>query len=149
MLALCVMMSVVVPSCRFTPSSASITRMPGLGIERAGRLVAEQHLGPLGDGARDGDTLLLAAGELRRKMMHAAFQADERKRFVRAHRVIGNLRHQRDVLVGGEARDQIIELEHEPDMLRRYAVRPRSSEPGQLQVLEEQPAAARHDRGRP
>ena len=38
-------------------------------VERAGRLVAEQHRGPLGDRARDRDALLLAAGELRRKVV--------------------------------------------------------------------------------
>ena len=39
----------------------------GRDVERAGRLVAQQHVGPLGDRARDGDALLLAAGELRRE----------------------------------------------------------------------------------
>ena len=36
----------------------------GLHVERACRLVAEQHLGPLRDGAGDGHALLLAAGHL-------------------------------------------------------------------------------------
>src|SRR5688572_10305832 len=37
---------------------------PGLDVERAGGLVAEEHVGPLRDGAGDGHPLLLAAGEL-------------------------------------------------------------------------------------
>ena len=46
-------------------------------VERAGRLVAQQHVGPLGDGARDGHALLLAAGELRREVIEPMVQADE------------------------------------------------------------------------
>jgi hypothetical protein len=41
----------------------------GLRIECARRLVAEQHLGALGDGAGDRHALLLAAGELRGEMI--------------------------------------------------------------------------------
>ena len=43
----------------------------GVVVERAGRLVAQQHVGPLGDGARDRDPLLLAAGELRREVVQS------------------------------------------------------------------------------
>ena len=35
-----------------------------LGVERAGRFVAQQDLGVAGQGTGDGDALLLAAGEL-------------------------------------------------------------------------------------
>ena len=63
------MTTVVVPSSRFTRSIASSTSDAGLDVERAGRLVAQQHVGPLGDRARDGDALLLAAGQLRRKVI--------------------------------------------------------------------------------
>ena len=57
--------------------------MPVVGVERAGRLVAEQHVGPLGDGARDRHALLLAAGELRREVVAAARQPDQRRALVR------------------------------------------------------------------
>ena len=40
-------------------------------VERAGRLVAQKQRRALGDGARDGHALLLAAGELRRKVILA------------------------------------------------------------------------------
>jgi hypothetical protein len=36
---------------------------PGLGVQCAGRLIAQQYLWPFGDRARNGDALLFAAGE--------------------------------------------------------------------------------------
>jgi hypothetical protein len=44
---------------------------PGGGVEGARGLVAEQHVGPLGDRARDGHALLLAAGELGGEVVRA------------------------------------------------------------------------------
>ena len=38
----------------------------GLGVQRAGGLVAQQHLGVAGESSRDGHSLLLSAGQLRR-----------------------------------------------------------------------------------
>ena len=43
-------------------------------VQRAGRFVAEQHLGALGDGARDGHALLFAAGELGGEMVQPRAQ---------------------------------------------------------------------------
>lgn len=40
----------------------------GLQVQRAGGLVAQQQRGVLGDGAGDGDALLLAARQLRREV---------------------------------------------------------------------------------
>ena len=51
-------------------------QLAGLVVERAGGLVAQQHVGALGDGARDGDALLLAAGELRGEVVEPLAQAD-------------------------------------------------------------------------
>ena len=59
----------------------------GRDVERAGRLVAQQHVGPLGDRARDGDALLLAAGELRREVVEPVVEADQTERFLRRHRI--------------------------------------------------------------
>ena len=86
MAALCVMTTVAVPSSRFTRSSASSTTIAGRDVERAGRLVAEQHVGPLGDGARDGHALLFAAGELRGKMIEPLAEADQAERLFGRHR---------------------------------------------------------------
>jgi hypothetical protein len=47
----------------------------GRGIEVAGRLVGEQHARRTREGARDRDTLLLAAGELARVMPQYAARA--------------------------------------------------------------------------
>ena len=60
----------------------------GRDVERAGRLVAEQHVGPLGDRARDRHALLLAARELRGKVVEPLAEADERERLVRRHRAV-------------------------------------------------------------
>ena len=52
----------------------------GRAVERAGRLVAEQHFGLLGDGAGDGDPLLLPARKLGRIMRGALCQPDQFER---------------------------------------------------------------------
>jgi hypothetical protein len=85
--ALCVITAVVVPSSRLTRSSTLSTSRPVCRVERAGGLVAEQHVRALGDGARDGDALLLAAGELRREVVQPLAEADQRQRLLGAHRV--------------------------------------------------------------
>ena len=52
----------------------------GLGVEIAGRLVGQQDGGLGDDGARDGDALLLAAGQLARRVIFAASQPDAGQR---------------------------------------------------------------------
>ena len=74
-------------------------------------------------------------------MIHPGFEPDQLESLLGTHRPLGDLRHQCDVLPGREARDQIVELEHEahvaPAIRRETAV----VEVGQLQVAEEKPAA--------
>ena len=77
--ALCVMTTVVVPSSRFTRSMRLEHDDAGRDVERAGRLVAEQHVGPLGDGARDRHALLLAARELGGEVIEPVAEADQRR----------------------------------------------------------------------
>ena len=48
----------------------------GAGVEVAGRLVGEDDLRLRGEGAGDGDTLLLPTGELRRPVLQAVLQPD-------------------------------------------------------------------------
>ena len=48
----------------------------GAGVEIAGGLVGEEHLGPGAEGARERDPLLLAAGELGRIVVAAVAQPD-------------------------------------------------------------------------
>ena len=91
--------------------------MPVREVERAGRLVAQQHVRALGDGARDRDALLLAAGELRREVVEALAQPDQRERLLGRHRIVRDVGDQRDVLARGQAGDEVVELEHEPDVV--------------------------------
>ena len=92
-----------------------------LRVEVAGRLVGE-HDGRLRDErARDGDALLLAAGELGGAVAAAVVQADlvragRRRSPCRASRPAMRER-QEHVLVGGQHRQQVEELEDEADVL--------------------------------
>ena len=53
----------------------------GLGVEVAGRFVGEQRTGIGDDGAGDRDALLLAAGELGRRVAFLVGKADAGERF--------------------------------------------------------------------
>ena len=44
-------------------------------------------------------------------MIHPVLEADERERFVRLHRMLRDLGDERDVFVGRQARNQVVELE--------------------------------------
>jgi hypothetical protein len=77
--------------------------------------------GALGDRARDRDALLLAAGELGREVVHAVAEADELERLLRRHRRGGDLGDDRHVFARGQARDQVVELEHEADVVAAEA----------------------------
>src|SRR5256886_8766617 len=93
----------------------------GLAIQIAGRLVRHQDRGIARDGPRDRHALLLAARELARIMVHAVGKADQRER--RLHvlpplglRKRGQEQRQLDVLECREHGEQVVELEHEPDV---------------------------------
>jgi hypothetical protein len=63
--------------------------LPDLGVERAERLVEEQHLRLGGEGAGERDPLALAAGELRRHRVLVAFELDEAQQLEHAAILIG------------------------------------------------------------
>lgn len=86
------------------------------GIEGAGGFVAEQDGGTFGDGAGDGDPLLLAAGELGREVVAAVGEADEVKGFFGLHGVAGDFGNGGDVFQSSEAGDEVVELKYEADM---------------------------------
>ena len=90
--ALCVITAVVVPSSRLTCSMRLEHQDAGVAVERAGGLVAQQHVRALGDGARDGDALLLAARELGREVVDAVAEPDQRQRLGGVHRRRGRSR---------------------------------------------------------
>ena len=83
-------------------------------IEGAGGLIAEKHFGTFCDGACDGDPLLLTAAELAGKMIESMTEANKIQRIVRIHWVRCNLCDESHILPGGEAWDEIVELEDKP-----------------------------------
>ena len=92
-----------------------------LRVERRGRLVAEQHLGLVGERAGDADALLLPAGELRRIAVLLVGRARPgpaaaaRARGCRALAMPGQLQRQRDVVQHGARGQQIEMLEDHAD----------------------------------
>jgi len=92
-----------------------------LGVEVAGRLVREEDGRLAGQRAGDGDALLLAAGELRRKVLRAMQHADAlERRFDALLAVRGRQfairQRQVDVLGDGQVADQVEGLEDEADL---------------------------------
>ncbi len=67
--ALCVISIMVLPSRFFKSTSKRSTFFPVSKVERAGRFVAQQQLGVFRQSASNGDTLLLTAGKLCRKVI--------------------------------------------------------------------------------
>ena len=111
----------------------------GAGVERAGRLVGEDHVGLADERAGDRHALLLAARQLRRAVAGAVAEADALERVAHGRAgqpPAGEPRRQRDVLLGGQRAEQVERLEDEPDPL---AAQPRErllAEPGELEVAE-------------
>ena len=93
-----------------------------LGIEVSGGLVGEEKQWTGDDGARDGDTLLLAAGELRREVMLAARHPDAAKRLQRQLPLFPEAcpaidQRQLDILERAALLKEVIALEDEADEL--------------------------------
>ena len=86
-------------------------------IQRARRLVAQQHRRALGNGARNGHALLLAARKLRGKVVQPRRQPHQRQRLFGRERMAGDFRDHRHVLARRQARNQVVELEHEAHVL--------------------------------
>ena len=108
-----------------------LDRALGLGVERARRLVEQQHRRLRVDGARDRDALRLAAGEPQARLAHLRLVAERepldeavggRHAGGPAHaRAVGAVVAERDV-----ARDRVVEqvavLKHEADLPAQRAV---------------------------
>ena len=110
---------------------------PGLRIQSARRLVAEKHLGTLGDRSGNGDALLFATGKLGRKVVHALLQADKVQCLFRRHGALRDLGHQRHVFPRRQAGDEVVELEDEADMVPSKAGELALGAGGQFAVFEE------------
>ena len=96
-------------------------RVRGLGVQRGGRLVGQQHRRLGGQRAGDPDALLLAAGELRGVGAGAVREPDEVEQLERAPAPLGpararDLQRQRDVLERGPRAQQVELLEDHPDL---------------------------------
>ncbi len=113
-------------------------------VQRAGGLVAQQHRRLLGNGAGDGHALLLAARELRRKVIAPRQQAHAIQRLIHGHGRRGDVGHQRHVLGHREAGDEVVELEDEADVLAAIARERGFVGAAQAQRLEPQVARAGH-----
>jgi hypothetical protein len=97
------------------------------GVEIPGRLVGEEDRRVDRQGARDGDALALAAGELVGEMLKPVFELDEAEKLARAvvdvlARPAAQVQRQADVLDRGERRQQVEELEDEAILSRRIRV---------------------------
>jgi hypothetical protein len=120
----------------------------GLAVEVARRLVAEQQRRVGDDGARDADALLLAARELPRVVPRGR---PGRRPSARCHalpalglRQLRQQQRQLDVPLGGQHRQQVVELEHEADVLRA----PRESRPPDSRSMSVPPRRSSRDGGR-
>ena len=96
--------------------------LAGAEVEVAGRLVAENQLGCLGQCSRDRDTLLLAARQLRGEVVRPLGESDLGEKLCRVEVgavtvTLGELEGEADVLLGGQRGDQVEELEDEADVL--------------------------------
>jgi hypothetical protein len=101
-------------------------------VEIAGRLVGQQQARRIGDGAANGDALLLAAGQFAGKMVEPLAEAEEAQELGRARLGLGfaeaaNPLRQDDILQRSEFRQQMVELVDEADLGAAQPCRPLSS----------------------
>ncbi|SCE18127.1 hypothetical protein GA0115245_12477 [Streptomyces sp. di188] len=119
----------VSPSWRLrSRSSWRIDRVVS-GVQGAGGLVGEQHLGVAGEGAGDADALLLTAGELGRVGLGLVGQADEVEQLQRLAgtflpALAEDFQRQFDVVLDGARGQQVEVLEHHADAAARPAELP-------------------------
>ncbi len=92
----------------------------GCGVEIASRLIGEQDPWMIRERAGDGDALLLAARQLRRKVVHAIAEPDASEQLDRACRraaLAAKLERYLHVLQRGERGNELKALEDEPNFL--------------------------------
>src|SRR5260370_39639864 len=92
-------------------------------VEVAGGLVAEEKGWVGDDGAGDGYTLLLSAGELARIVVHAVGEADDAERgfdvlAAIGSRELGEQKRELDVLESGEHGNEVVHLNDENEVAR-------------------------------
>ena len=101
-------------------------RFRRLRVERARRLVAEQHLRLARERTRDADALFLTARQLGRVLVRLVRKADEREQrrdlFLDLRRALSReFQRECDVVVDGRGREQVEVLKNHADVLARFA----------------------------
>src|ERR1022692_2932508 len=94
-----------------------------IAVERSGRFVENQYIGAAHDGSGDGHALLFAAAQLHRRQLRPILQADDIEVQYRLFELlipVALLQNERngDILGGGEAREQVVILKHEADLVQ-------------------------------
>ena len=113
----CVMNRKVMPSWRCSAFSSDLHLLAQLQVERAERLVEQQHMRLVDQRARQRHPLALAARQLRRAALADARQSHQGQQLVGAPRALGRghlAHHQRigDVVAHAHVREQRVVLEH-------------------------------------
>src|SRR6516165_3546683 len=130
----------------------------GPGVEVAGGLVGEDDLRPAGQGPRDGDPLLLPAGQLRRAVPQPRAQAHRVHNRAEPGSVGGaprDVQREGDIVRRGEGRQQVVGLEDEADVVAAQPGQPALRQRGDLGAADPHPPAvgavqprhAVHERG--
>src|SRR5215467_7164754 len=130
----------------------------GAGVEVAGGLVGEDDFRPADQGPRDGDPLLLPAGQLRRAVPQPRAQAHRVHDRVEPGPVGGaprDVQREGDVVRGGECGQQVVGLEDEADVVAAQPGQPALRQRGDLGAADPhlppvgavQPRHAVHQRG--
>ena len=110
-----------------------------VGVEVAGRFVAEDDLGPADEGACAGDALLLPAGQFGRPVRQAPGDAQARGDGVEPLAVDlppGDVDGQGDVLLGGQRGHEVEGLEHEAQPVAAQRRDFLVGQPGQVGVAD-------------
>ena len=143
--------TMVTPCSRLSDDQRLHDLVRGSRIEIAGRLVGEKQARRVDQRAGDGDALLLAAGELARRVALAIAEAEKcsaaRARSMRSARRCrpggGVVERQADILERAGARQQVEALEHEAEALAADAGEVRLAQRRDIDALEEVMAAGR------
>ena len=114
--------TIVLRSSRWMREQLVLQALPGDRVDRAERLVHQDHRRVGGQAAGHADALLLATGELARVAVAVAarVEADQVEQLVDALAILvrvpaEQLRHDRDVLRDGHVREQAAALDHVAD----------------------------------
>ncbi len=119
--------------------------MPGLGVELAGGLVGDEQGGVVGEGAGDGDPLLLAAGEFAGPLGRVVGEADEGQQQLDALLAFAGVRaaqpqRDADVLGGAEDGDEAEGLEDEADVVAAQGEQALLVEAGEVAAVDVDPS---------